>query len=886
MSRLRALLSRLGALVRLRQMDRDMDDEIASHLAEATEDYIRGGMSPEEARLAALRSFGGVTQTRERHRGARSIVWVHDLRQDLAYALRMLRRSPGFAAVAVGSLALGIGANGAIFSLVNAVMLRTLPVHEADRLVQITRLLDGRPGVVSYPLFEHFRDNVKSISAAFAQQTANQSIIIDGEEELVSADLVSGSYSTMLGLEPAAGRLLQPTDDVASAPSPAAVVGYRYWQRRFGGAPSAIGKTFTSGGRVFTIVGVGPASFESATAGHVADLMLPLAMKITTGPQYRSSDFNWLNMLARLKPDATVSQVNAEVQVLFDAFVRRQASDVPEKERANILRQRALAQAAPDGFNPFRDSVAQPLLLLMGSVGLILMLACVNLSGMLLARTAARQREVAVRLALGAGRGRLVRQFLTETLLLALIGGAIGLAPAAWLSATLLALFVNGRDLVLSAAPDSRVLVFTAAAALLACVMAGLAPALQAARTNVNPMLKDAQTSRRHLVGEGLVVAQLAISMILIVGAALFIATLARLSAVDRGFKSDGLLVAAFRTARPYPAAREAAIRTALIDRLRALPGVQSASAGQLVPISGVLWDRAVRVEGYAFRNDESDKVAFNVIAPAYFATLGTPLVAGREFNDRDTDTAPKVAIVTESFARQFFGDRTALGRTVSSVDVTYEIVGVVRDSKYQNLREGTMKTMYIPWMQRRGDQPASYNYVLRAASGDPMRLAAGLDRLGRDVDPALRLRTAAAYDTVIGRSIATERIMAVLGGVFGLLALIVAGLGVFGVLAFQVARRTHEIGVRVALGASRARVMQLVLRQTVRIAAAGIAIGAGGALMLTGLARRILFGTTPTDPFTFAVAASVLFAVAMLAAWLPARRAARVDPLTALRHE
>jgi predicted permease len=867
-----------------KRRDPRLRDEIRFHRDRLIEDYMASGMSRSEAERRAFLEFGNVGPIEEACRDVRGR-WLDDLAADLRYTLRTLRRTRGFSVVAVLSFALGIGANAAIFTLLNAVMLRRLPVQDPDRLVQITRLLDGRPGFVSYPLFEHFRDNVNSISGAFAQGTFDRAIVIDGEDEFVTADLVSGSYSMVLGIRPAVGRLLGPADDVLSPASPAAVITDRYWLRRFGRSPSAIGKSFTIGDRTFTIVGVAPPSYEGARPGRTPDLMLPLLMMMSD-VQRRATGFNWLNLLARLKPGATVEQANAEVQVLFDAVRQLQAAGAPEKERAGILRQRAAALSAPDGFNPIRDNIAPPLLILMGIVGLILLLACVNLSGLLLARAAARQREISIRLAIGAGRGRLVRQFLTESLVLASLGGGVGLAMASWFSARLFALFINGREVVLSVAPDWRVLAFTCAVSLLACCAAGLTPALLAVRVNVNPALKEVRVHGHGRLGKALVVAQLAISMVLLVGATLFVGTLVKLYAVDRGFESDGVLVVSVRSSRPYPASRAKVVQGALLDRLRTMPGVRSASAAQMLPVGGSLWDRRVQVEGYTFRPAESEQVGFNVIAPDYFSTLGTPLMAGREFSDRDTDTAPAVAIVNESFVRRFFGEGAALGRRVTSVNVTYEIVGVVGDAKYQHLREGIIDTMYIPWMQRDDAQPSSYNYLARAVAGDPMRLAPGLDRLVREVDPVLRVRTARTYAAIVDQSIVTERIMATLGGFFGVLALLVAALGMFGVLAFQVARRTNELGVRMALGASRRTMMGLVLRDVVVMVVAGISIGAGVALVLTGIARKILFGLTPTDPGVFAVAASALAVAAVLAGWLPARRASRVDPLVALRHE
>jgi putative ABC transport system permease protein len=889
MALFRRVIGGFRGLFRKTQIEHELDAELREFLESSIEQKMRTGMSRAAAVRAARLELGSAETVKDR---VRDVGWesvVESVWRDVRDAIRSLRKSPGFTSVAVLSLALGIGANAAIFTLINAVMLRTLPVKAPDRLVQITRLLSsgpeqGRPGFVPYPLFELFRDHVTSISGAFAQGTSDQAIAIDDEDEFVTVDLVSGAYSTVLGIEPAIGRLLEPGDDVLSPASPAAVISDRYWQRRFGRSPSAIGKTFTVRDRTFTIVGVTPPSFEGARPGRVPDLMLPLVMMMSDS-QRTSTGFNWLNVLARLKPGATVEQANAETQVLFDAFLLSEAARATEKERAGILRQRAAAFSAPDGFNPIRDNIAQPLLIVMGIVALILLLACVNLSGLLLARAAARQREISIRLAIGAGRGRLLRQFLTESVVLASIGGALGLSLAVWSSASLFALFLGGREVTLSVAPDLRVLAFTSVVSLLACCVAGLLPALHAVRVNMNPALKEVRAHGHGRLGKTLVVAQLAISMILIVGATLFVGTLVKLYAVDRGFDSDGVLVVNVRTSRPYPAPRAKAVQDALLERLRAVPGVRSASAAQALPVGGSLWDRRVQVEGYRFRPDESEAVGFNVIAPDYFRTLGTPLLAGREFDTRDAATSPKAAIVNEHFARYFFGEGSALGRRVTSVNVAYEIVGVVRDAKYQDLRDGIINTMYIPWMQRDGDQPSNYSYLARL-DGNPMRLVPGLDRVVRDADPALRVRTARTYASIVDQSIGTERIMATFGGFFGVLALLVAALGMFGVLAFQVARRTNELGVRMALGASRRTVMGLVLRDVFIMIAAGVSIGGAGALLLTGLVHTLLFGLGPSDPLVFAVAASILASAAILAGWLPALRASRVDPLVALRHE
>ncbi len=860
-------------------------DEIGFHRDRLVEDYIASGLDRAAAERRAFLELGNTVQIEEAVRDVRGR-WLQDFGRDVHYALRTLGRNRAFAAVAVLSLALGISANAAIFSLINAVMLRALPVREADRLVQINRVSpEGRPMAVSYRLFEYFRDNMTSISGAFAHSSGDQPIAIDGEEDFGTVEVVTGDYYTVLGVEPAAGRLLGPADDVLSPASPAAVISDRYWQRRFDRSPSVIGKAVTIRGRVFTIVGVTPASFESARAGYLPDIALPLVPMMTEVNRTEISN-NWLTVLGRLKPGATVEQADAEVQGLYSASVQSQAATARERDRDSILRQRAAAFASPDGINPFRYDYQQSLLLLMGIVGLVLTLACVNLSGLLSARAAARQREVSIRLAIGAGRGRIVRQLLTESLVLSVIGGVLGLVLAGWFSERLMALFVNGRSVTVSAAQDWRVFGFTAVVALLACVVAGLAPAIHAVRVNVNPALKEARVHGHRRLGKGLVITQLAISMILVVGATLFLRTLVNLNAVERGFDSDGVIVVGVRSTRPYEAAQAFAVQQAVLDRLKSVPGVTSASAAQALPVGGGLWTRTVQVDGYAFRADESDEVGFNVIAPDYFETIGTPLILGRDFDEQDTGTSAKVAIVNESFARHFFGEAPAIGRRVTSVDVTYEIVGVVRDAKYQTLRAPIIKTMYTSWQQRDGDQPARYSYLARAGIDEPSRLMPSLERSVREVDAALHVRTTLMYSTLIERSIATERIMATLGGFFGVLALVVAAIGLFGLLAFQVSRRTNEIGVRMALGATRRVMIGLVLRDVAGLVAAGVLIGTGVALALGGLAQRLLFGLTPTDPVAFVTAALILGVTALVAAWLPARRASRVDPLTALRHE
>jgi predicted permease len=859
-------------------------DELAFHRDTLIEDYVAGGMDRPAAERRAFLEFGNIVSLEEASRDVRGR-WLEDFGRDLAYALRNLRRHPGFATIAVLSLALAIGANTAIFSLVNTVLLRPLPVHEPDRLVQVTRLTpEGRPASVSYALFEHLRDHVQSLSSAFAYAAARTPVAVDGGQEFVAADLVSGDYFTVLGVGPAAGRLLGPADDTPSTPAPAAVISDGYWQRRFGRHPSAIGRTLTIRDRVFTIVGVTPASFRSARVGARPDLILPLALMVTPAQRNEPTN-NFLKLIARLKRDASVEQASAESQVLWQAFIEPIAATVPGGLRSEVLARRAGALPAPDGINDFRRELSQPLLILMGIVAFILLLTSVNLSGLLAARAAARQREILIRLAIGASRGRLFRQLLTESLALACLGAGIGLVLAVQLSAALTTLFINGRDLELSVVPDWRVLTFTATVALVVCLFAGLIPTIQAFRVHLSPALKEGRATGHGRVGKALVMAQVAISMMLIVGATLFIGTLVKLYRVERGFDGDGVLAIHIRSFGPVPADRALPLIAGLVERLETLPRVRSASAAQVLPLSGTDWTRGIELPSDAARPGASN-TAFNVVAPAYFATLGTPFLSGRDFDARDTRGAPPVAIVNDSFARHFFGQASPLGRRVTSLNVTYDIVGVVRDALYDDVRKGFRQTLYVASTQRDESQPTSYKFLVRVAGGDPAGLAPAIARLVREADAALQLDNTQSYDTLIDQAIPAERILAALGGVFGVLAVVIAGIGMFSLLAFQVAGRTNELGVRMALGATRWSMVALVLNNLAWMLVPGIALGAGGALLLTGLAGGILYGLSPTDPTVYAIAASVLGLAATAAVWLPARRASRVDPLVALRHE
>jgi predicted permease len=853
-----------------------------SHRDQLVHDYVAQGMDRRAAARRAFIEFGNVAALEDSSRDVRGRL-LDDFGRDVVFAVRTLRRNPGFAAAAVLSLALAIGVNTAVFSLVNAVLVRPLPVGAPDELVQITRVTpDGRPANVSYPLFEHLRDNVQTISGAFAHGTSSETIAIDGEPEFVTADLVSGAYFEVLRVRSGAGRLLTPDDDRLAA-TPAAVISDSYWTRRFGRAPSAIGTTFAMRGRVFMIVGITPAAFQSVRVGTSPDVIVPLVLALTD-QQRGEPTSNFLRVVARLKPGGSVEQTSTEAQQLWQAFITPLAARVPGGLREEVQNRRVVALPASGGLNAFRDELGEPLWILMGIVVSILVLAMVNVSGLLIARAAAREREIGIRLAIGAGRSRLLRQFLTESAVLAVCGAAGGLAVATWLSAALVNLFINGRDLELSVGPDWRVWLFTAAIALAASGIGGLVPAVQALRTRLNPSLKQARAHGHGRIARILVSAQLAISMALLVVASLFVGSLVNLYRADRGFVADDVLVVNVRMTEPVPAERAMAVSTALLERLRATPGVRSASAAVVIPVAGNSWSRGIDLRDGALRPGETS-TAFNAVAPGYFATLRTPILRGRDFHADDTVASPRVSIVNDSFARHFFGDESPIGRRVSSLGVAYEIVGVVGDAIHADLRHGVERTMYIPWTQRGEATPASYRYLLQVADGDPVQ-SATVGRVVRDVDPALRAREILPYSTIIDRSVPGERILATLGGLFGVLAVIVAGIGMFALLAFRVARRTNELGVRMVLGSTRASLVGLVLRDVAWMLVPGVILGGVAARSVTDFARGLLFGLTPADARIYIVAAGILITAAIAAAWVPAQRAARVNPLSALRQD
>jgi predicted permease len=834
--------------------------------------------------------------------------WLESFLGDLRYAVRQLRQSPGFALVAVLSLALGIGANTSIFQLVNAVRLRTLPVEKPEELVTIdfaegsqrSGWFSTRSARLTYALWEQIRERQQGMQGVFAWSAARFNLAAGGEARYAEGLYVSGEFFRHLGVNAIAGRTFTLEDDRAGCGSPGAVLSYAFWQREFAGDPGVVGRSLSLDGHPFPVIGVTPPGFFGVEVGSRYDVAIPLC----ADPLFSSDGKGripvrhawWLSAMGRLKPGWTPERANAQMQTASPGIM--QAVLPPEyrpDQAKRFLANKLTVQQGGTGVSGIRKQYETPLWLLMATTALVLLIACANLANLLLARASVRQREVAVRLAIGASRARLVRQLLAESLLLAVLGSALGAGLAQALSRGLVAFLSTPRNpLFLGLGVDTRVLGFTAAVAVGTCVLFGLLPALRATHLAPSSAMRAGArgaTAGRERFGlrRALVVTQVALSLVLLVGALLFVRTLHNLMALHAGFEPGGILVAQLDLRRPaYPKERLPAVRADLLQRMAALPGVVSAAETGFTPVSGSGWDSNVLPDGPG--TAESGKNAlFNRASPAYFRTLGIPLLAGREFTAHDTLQSAKVAIVNEEFARKFFHGANVIGRTfrveapAGKQDPQYQIVGLVRNTKYYNLREDFRPIAFFPMAQ--DDNPwTEATFVLRSA-GSLAGVAAGVKAAAAEVNPAIGIEFH-VFQTQLKNSLLRERLMAALSGAFGLLAALLATLGLYGVIAYMVARRRNEIGVRIALGADRGRVVRLVLRESVFLLAGGLTAGTLLALWASRAAATLLYGLKPYDPATLAAAAALLTAVALLASYAPARRAAALEPMAALREE
>jgi putative ABC transport system permease protein len=903
---LRTIAVRMRALFGKRRAARELDDELRAHLEMLVEQNIRRRMSPDAAWRAARIELGGAEQIKEAVHDQRGLPWIESVFADIRYAARMLRKSPGFTAVAVLTLALGIGANTAIFSLVDAVMLRTLPAQNPEQLVRIELRSPALPPRISAtnPIWEQLRDHQDAFSGVIAWSPTTFDLADGGEVNDINGIYASGDYFSVLGVRPVAGRLLAATDDARDC-SGVAVLGYGFWQSHYAGAATAVGSLIRLNGHAFPIVGVVQRGFFGTDVGERLDVAIPICAEAILNGKDSSLDVRddwWLLMMGRLKPGTTIEQADARMKVLSPPLFRSVVpQDWPAKYR-DIFRKFTFSvlpgATGTGGFYGVRQQYTQPLEILMFVVGLVLMIACANIASLLLARSAARQKEVSVRLALGASRGRLIRQALTESIVLSGLGAILGVLFARWGSA-LLVRFVSTQQspVFLDLKMDGRVLAFTMAIAVLCGVLFGILPALGSTRLDAMSTMKESQSQAAggraySSASRWIVATQVALSLILLIGTGLFIRTFANLMTLDAGFDRNNVLMVETNVHNAgIPEPSRAPLFGQMLAKLRALPGVVSASQCWMEPLSGKQWDNHVTVPGHP--GVELDTL-LNWVTPGYFETMRTPLLEGRAFDARDSATSAPVVVVNQLLARRYFGSQNPIGQhlvagtvasdTAKMLKQPMEIIGVVQDAKYTSLNEDPTPEAYFPLSQIQTNVGEDTAFEIRTAMPPSALIPAIRDAMG-SVNKLASLQFTTLKQEA-DDSVLQQHLMAALSGFFSGLALLLTAIGLYGVMAYVVTLRTHEIGIRVALGAQQSSILRLVLRDALTVLAAGIGAGLGGSIWISRLVKGLLFGLEPNDPSTLALAVAVLVAVALLASYIPARRSMSVDPLVALRHE
>jgi predicted permease len=885
------------------RVEQELTEEIHAYVEMLIETKIKQGLQPSEACRAAMIETGGVEQVKESVREVRMGQTLEAIWQDLRYGIRMLVKYPGFTCVAVLTLALGIGANTAIFQLLDAVRLRTLPVKAPQELaeVRLANMKGARGGFarspsVNNPIWEQIRERQQAFSGIFAWGTDSVNLAPGGEVRSARMLYVSGDFFNTLGVQPALGRVFTSTDDQQGCDAPGLVISHEFWQREYGGDVNVIGRKLTLSDHPLEIIGVTPANFFGMEVGRSFDLALPIcAVALVRGNNnFLSGIMWWLTVTGRLKPGWSLEQANAEMQAISPGiFEAALPANYPPVSVKDYLGSELIAVPAGSGASQLREKYEQALWLLLAIAGLVLLIACANLANLLLARASPREREIAVRQALGASRGRLVRQLLAESLLLAAIGAAIGAGLAQALSRLLVAFLSTSADPVfLDLAPDWRMLGFAAGLAVLTCLLFGLAPAIRATRMEPGAVMKSGgrgmtASRERFSLRRALVVAQVALSLVLVAGGLLFSRSLGKLLTVDTGFRQDGVLMAevSFRRLN-VPPDRYPAFKDELLDRIRAIPGVESAAIAHEIPLRG--WGGAsVWIDGADAR--QAQDTSLSRVGPDYFKTLEITLLAGRDFDARDRLDTPMVAIVNEAFARKFLNGASPVGKrfwveaTPGDPETVYEIVGLVRDTKYGDLREEFVPVAYYAAAQNSGAGPGAP--VLIRSRLPQAEMVAAVKYVLNEINPAITV-SFQGFKPMIEATILRERLMATLSGFFGGLALLLACVGLYGILSYGVASRTNEIGIRMALGARSRDVLWLILREALLLVVGGVAVGLPMIFALTRLASTLLFGLTPTDPVSLLLAALLMLAVAMVASYLPSRRATRVDPMAALRCE
>ena len=904
----RKIWMRLHTLFQSDRAAKQLDDEMQFHLNEQIAENIASGMNPQDARHAAMRLFGNSTSIKEETRETWGWVWWDQFAQDLRFGFRSLRKGPLFTAIGILTLALGIGANTAMFSLLDQVVLRLLPVSHPEQIV-IVRETGNHfgnsygPNTMSWPMFEDLRDHNQVFSGMFCRFPATVNIGLADRSEQISAELVSGQYFSILGVGAALGRTIGPDDDSIPDSSPIAVLSYSFWRSYFDGDAKIVGRTIALNGNTMTVIGVAQPGFDGVELGEPTRVFVPIMMKTEMTPHSdglkdRRRRLSWVTAYGRLKPGVTQQQAELSLQPLLEGILELEAQQ-PEfarsataEDRQVFLRNRI--KLMPGSDNGLRDYMRKPLWLLLALTGAVLLLACSNLANLLLARATARERELAVRRAVGAGRARIVRQLLVESLLLSGVGAAAGLALAFLADRVLLHIYLPAdaaAEFVISPIPDARVLAFVVGAMLLTSLFFGLLPAIRGSRTEMTMSLKDRSGAlstdgivlRRVLVG-----AQVALSLLLLVGAGLFVRTLRNLETLGPGFPTDRLLT--FRidpSLNGYTDEQTKSFYQRLEVNLQTMPGVASVGFSAMPLLKGYAWQNAIVGKDFEGAPIEQQPV-LSEVSPDYFTAVGIPLVAGRTFTTQDEASA-RYAVINETFAREFFPGRDPIGQLFGLVDdmrtviPDTQVIGVISDKKYRDLRETPPPQAYFHYVT--GTHFRFMNIYLRTNT-DPRQIEDALRERMRQFDPRVPIVDLQTMDELIGFSLRTERLVASLSAVFGALATSLSIIGLYGVLAYVVMRRKSEIGIRMALGALKTDVIWLVMRELLILVAAGLLVGIPLTFALSSLVRSQLFGLEPHDPLTLTAAILGLTCVASLAGLIPALKASRIDPLQSLRDE
>jgi putative ABC transport system permease protein len=891
-----------------RRRNAELNEEIQAHITLSTREEIEAGHSRKYAALNARREFGNETLARETTRDMWPGRWLVDLMQDVRYGLRLLGKNPGFTAVAILTLALGIGANTAIFSLVDTVMLKMLPVHKPEELMVLairSPKSTGEPDPeFTNPIWEQIRDQQDVFSGVFAWNQLRFDLAQGGESHLVNGLEVSGNYFNTLGVSPAAGRLFVSSDDKRGC-SGSVVLGYGFWQEHFGAAESAVGSTIALSGHLFPVIGVAAPGFFGVDVGKKFDVAIPICAEAIIRGKNSSLDVRaawWLNIVGRPKSGVNPEQVSTRLQVISPQVF---AATVPENWKSDLknsfLNGVLVASSAGKGLSNVRRAYDQPLRMLMVVVGLVLLIACANIASLMLARAATRQKEVSIRLAIGASRSRLIRQLLTECVLLSCAGAALGVLFARWGCALLVRYISSPRNPVfLAFSMDGRVLGFTAAIAVFTGILFGILPALRSTRVSLSSAMKGGQQDetpgRAHFrPGRWIVAGQVALSLVLVIVAGLFLRSFNNLLTLDTGFdRSNVMMIGAdAHNANLAPEQRDVLWRQAIL-RLAALPGVTSVSESVITPISGLGWNSYFHRQTGATPVGRNALANINAVSPEYFATLRSPILVGRTFSASDTAGAPLVGVVNETMAHRFFGSENPIGQYVyielqpGEAAPLIQIVGVVVDAKYRTLRETTPATMYFPVTQL----PDQHAQVMTEQPSFEIRTStppATIVKSAAEVFASLNGSISLSFRTLeeqVGDSLRQDQLLATLSGFFGGLALLLAMIGLYGVLAYMVTQRRKEIGIRMALGAGKTSILGMIMRDVSILLAAGIVVGVGISLWATHFLQKMLFNLNPRDAKTIIFSVAVLSAVALLAGYLPARRAARLDPNVILRDE